>query len=70
MILGVDGDSDTPGANVEADRVTVSMLQTLKFLPLDLSYKMALARYRTGALGRELDPLLQKSKQFLNQRKN
>ncbi|GAX75011.1 hypothetical protein CEUSTIGMA_g2457.t1 [Chlamydomonas eustigma] len=70
-ILGVErADAGTTVANFKSDRVTASMIQTLKFLPLDVSYKMALARYRIGAFGREVDPLLQKSKRFLDKGKN
>lgn len=49
-------------------QVTVSLLQTLKFLPLDMEYKQALVRYRVASLlGREMEPLLQRTDAFLRE---
>jgi hypothetical protein len=41
--------------------VTISILQSIKHLNLDKAYKMKLAGYRVGQLGKQLFPLIAKS---------
>lgn len=43
------------------ERVTVSILQSLRYLQLPPEYKKQLAGYRAAALGADLEPLLAKT---------
>eukprot|EP00955_Chlamydomonas_euryale_P022740 240341-Chlamydomonas_euryale.AAC.4 len=54
----------TPQA-VSPERITVSILQTLKYLDLPPEYKSQLAAYRAAALGADLAPLLAKTRAIL-----
>lgn len=50
----------------KVSRVTLSLLQTLKYLPDPPEHKQQLAAYRVTALGRDLKPLLNQTSVFLS----
>jgi hypothetical protein len=51
-------------------RITISILQTMKYLRLGAEHKQQLAAYRVTTLGKELQPLMEKTKAFLQNQKD
>ena len=74
MILGQDKQAAVASASAAAaggksagvSKVTISILQTLRYLPgFSHEHKGALSNYRLAALNKELEPLLRKTRQLL-----
>lgn len=51
----------------KVEEVTVSILQTMRYLPLDKDVKQQLANYKVTSLNRELELLHGTTKQYLTQ---
>jgi hypothetical protein len=68
-ILGAEDSSTSTSSSVPSkpiDKVTVSILQSMRYLRLDPTHKQQLAAYRLAALGRELAPLMGRTEAFLS----